>query len=182
MDPERWAASDGGPLAVMTLAQLAERYLEDYVMMERPESVSDFKSQLKTINTTPMKTLSGPVKPFGEWQLGDVLFPTLQQFKRVPRERASSIGKNRLFRPLRAMFNSAMDEDRGYVTRTPFKTHATAPDTCSTPTCDPTTGANCTPTSRQSADRASPAPPRRAGISDDRIRVRQRRQLYSPLP
>lgn len=109
-------------LAGMTIQQLCDRYKEDYVLAERAKTASDFTSQLKTICATPMKTLSGHVIPFGEWQLDDVIFPTLQQFKRVPRLLGTrQTGKNRLFRRLRAMFNWGMDEDRGYVSRTPFK-------------------------------------------------------------
>jgi integrase len=109
------------PLDAITMQHLCDRYMHDFVRIERAGTVKDFTYALKTILATRLQTPTGGVVPFGEWRLQEVTFGVLKQFKQHHRERgAGVVGTNRLLRRLRAMFNWGMDDERRYTTQTPF--------------------------------------------------------------
>jgi integrase len=105
----------------MTLRQLAAVYLERYVDVQRTRTAQDFRYALTTICRTRLPHPTGPILPFGDWRLTDIVTDTIERFREVRHAEGLGVGVHRNLQSLRAMVNWAVRV--GYLDASPFKRH-----------------------------------------------------------
>jgi integrase len=120
----------------ITLKQLLEAYVKDYVTPERSRSLTNTNYQVESINRTVVELPTAEQRAFGDWLAIDVNTAALERFRSARRgqsiikvkdadgrERSRRVGgmltTNRNLALLRAAFNWAIRV--GHLETTPFK-------------------------------------------------------------
>lgn len=113
------------PRQDMTLQQLADTYLERYVLVEKAATAEYFRVALRTICRTVLPRPSGGKAPLGSWRVTDIVTATVEHFREARRgEGVSPAGVNRNLQSWRALYNWAVRV--GYVEHSPFRRHGLA--------------------------------------------------------
>lgn len=109
------------PRDEMTLRQLADVYLERYVMLERASREQAFRWALNAICKTEIQRPTGQDgTAIGAWRLADIVTDSIERFREARRAKGTGvIGTNRQLGILRALFNWGIRV--GYVEASPFK-------------------------------------------------------------
>lgn len=103
----------------LTLRQLADTYVERYVLLKHAATEGAFRLALNTICRQEVPRPGGGAAPLGEWRVADIVTDTVMRFAELRRAAGASVGVNRLLGSLRAMYNWA--REAGYIEATPFE-------------------------------------------------------------
>lgn len=108
----------GPVLPMLTLAQLLDRYRQEYIEVRRPGTARHSASQLAVIGRTVLTLATGTPRAFGDWCVVDIKAATLEQFRavRLPR---GVFAVNRNLALLRSAFGWAVRQE--IIDATPFK-------------------------------------------------------------
>jgi integrase len=107
------------PRSEVTLRQLADVYLRDYVRPQRASTHASFEGALRTICRVEVEYTTGGTLPLGDWRVADITTRAVESFRTARHAQGlGTVGTNRLLGHLRAMYGWALRT--GEVDASPF--------------------------------------------------------------